>query len=426
MDTNNGGLHLQVVGSQVYLKPGCIHKQYVVCTLEGDVDNNAASVITNTTIILVIDASSSMRYRLPTAKAAIYYLIEHMDESCKVCIITFNSQVNALIDVPVTMDNDGRRLLNAKINDIVAGGKTALHNVILYTLNYVKKLVQLPNRQVLLFTDGCNTIRDYSWHTVETALKSNLDDAIPFHTFSIGNGPDAAKLSIIANSSAGGCYEHMCTDSDIAKIMGERVDLLKSERFIDCCLEFEASRGTRIVQYCGVECAFREEIANKKYKFRIGNMSAGCKKIFICKLSVRDLGANESTHDIPHTQHLIHIRAYTGKHIATGDLVVSRVDDCPPLSGVQHAGLSEAYLYMKFKKVVSHALLLAEMSQFSPAMRIITDSIEYFKQLCATKYIEQLTKLYVVFRSNDSYKLYRNATYSLLSSYDHQQGGQFL
>lgn len=106
-------------------------------------------------LVLLLDASSSIANRLPLARAAAIGFLDALGPEDEAGVIEFNDAVTVLHDP--TSDRDA---LRRAVGRISSGGNTALYNALYVTLKGLPSPrgdVELRRRAILLLSDGADT-----------------------------------------------------------------------------------------------------------------------------------------------------------------------------------------------------------------------------------------------------------------------------
>ncbi len=111
-------------------------------------------------VILAIDASGSMRPAIVAAKAAANEFVASMPDEVRIGVETFGDVVTVL--TPPTTD---RALITQQINAIVAGGNTALYDVVVTASQHFTPAVE--NKVLVVLSDGKD---DGSTATLDEAI----------------------------------------------------------------------------------------------------------------------------------------------------------------------------------------------------------------------------------------------------------------
>jgi Ca-activated chloride channel family protein len=132
-------------------------------------------------LVLMIDASGSMREKLATAQSAALRFIRTLRPQDAAQVVEFNDRATVL--QPFTSD---REALEAAVRGTHASGSTALHNAIYVTLKELAlgaRSAQATRRAIVLFSDGADTRSAVSADQVlEAARRSELS----VYTISLG------------------------------------------------------------------------------------------------------------------------------------------------------------------------------------------------------------------------------------------------
>ncbi len=182
----------------------------------------------NVNYILVIDTSGSMSgSAMRDARTAASDFVSRMGETNKVSVITFNNDINTVVDFSTNHEKTKEEIL--KIEAKSDSG------TILYDAAY--KAIELVSLQpesraaVILLTDGkdVNSIgKPYSFHTAEDVINIAKSAGVPVYGIGVGQAVDQNVMKRISTMS-GGYALYTSNSSKIDDLFSRIQELLNSE-----------------------------------------------------------------------------------------------------------------------------------------------------------------------------------------------------
>jgi VWFA-related protein len=179
-------------------------------------------------LVLLLDASSSMSDRLPLAKAAATGFLQTLRPEDQASVIAFNETATTLQE----MTSDQAALRGA-IERIVATNSTALYNSLYATLQALPRSpddqTEMRRRAVLLVSDGEDTA-SLVWEEQVLELARRGEAAI--HTIDVGaRDPSSrsARLLRVLSTETGGQIHRLTSIDDLADVYARIGEELRSQ-----------------------------------------------------------------------------------------------------------------------------------------------------------------------------------------------------
>lgn len=148
-------------------------------------------------VVLAIDTSESMFGKpLDDTKAAALAFLDNLGAGDEVAIVDFDTDV--VIAQEFTTDLDQARSV---INDLPAGGKTALYDASFVSADLAAR-ANTTRRFVVFLTDG-NEYGGQSTNPPEAGIQKALENNISFYTIALGFGVDGEYLQAMADGTNG-------------------------------------------------------------------------------------------------------------------------------------------------------------------------------------------------------------------------------
>jgi Ca-activated chloride channel homolog len=182
--------------------------------------------------------------KLDIAKIAVQKLIENLDESDALSLVTFESDVRTVFE-PMQMTAAAKAQAKAKIEGIRDLGSTALHGGLMRAIDLATKGSGPPNvlRRVMLFTDGeANIGPRYAGEILPdvTRVLSGLSYKLGISTFGFGSRHNKELLRSLIRD---GAYYFIEDAEMIPTAFGTELGGLVSTYATDVSLKIEAGPG---------------------------------------------------------------------------------------------------------------------------------------------------------------------------------------
>jgi uncharacterized protein YegL len=397
-------------------------------------DMPTIDIIKDTLIVILLDTSLSMRgEKMKSICACVRYLFDNLSPDCYISIITFDSRIRELTRVPIRATQENLAILSSTLNNLTIDGNTNIVDAVFRGYEQIEKFTPVVDSvEMILFTDGQHNT-GHGWTDIATSVcEMSKVIKIPLNTFSIGANPDSNKLLSISSATAGGHYEHMELLSDVPRVFGEFIGILKSKLQTNLCIEFSARPGTRIISVEGVDC-FNEIITPRKHhKYYFGKIHSGMKKSFMIKLSVRNLNKNEIDQLIAGEQSLIDITLYSrDSSIASQTISISRVNSAAIPTDTDTNEILTETLRINLSNAIKRAAQFADNGDLDSAKMLLQSQLDLFRSIGETSEFAKLSmcrieKLLTRFKNARDYYTNRNDIYGVMSQYKNQSGGDYL
>ncbi len=247
-------------------------------------------LISNMAICVILDTSGSMvGSKLTAAKAAINYLLDNIDDSCKLSLITFNTDVQPITGQFEQVTSEFRAQLVDALDSIQAAGNTNISGAICEFTQQLCTAGDMPV-EALLLTDGHNNaglpIRD----VIEDIGRQVNARPYTINTFSVGPEPDARLLQQIAETSASGMYYNIDTIDAVPDKVGELCANFKSLVGYNTKITIQARAGARILRTFGGR-AHSQSI--KAAQFVCGSLYGGVERAILVTFALRKIAPTD-------------------------------------------------------------------------------------------------------------------------------------
>lgn len=151
-------------------------------------------------VVLLLDSSGSMRGQMEETLKSARTFIQGMPDDTRIQLIDFDTE-------PKLLDGTTKEAVSAKLDNLKAGGATALYDSILEGL----ELLEGKDRPALVvFTDGVDANSDDtgpgSYASLDEVMESVAGAGIPLYTIGFGPGHDNTVLLTLADLSRGRYY----------------------------------------------------------------------------------------------------------------------------------------------------------------------------------------------------------------------------
>ena len=171
--------------------------------------------VKNTAFMIVLDKSSSMvnnqvpgtgKNRLEIAKEAAITCIESMNNSDYVGVVTFASNNEVKLDVPLSPVTQ-KVEINRIISGITNSTGTQYYNALDLAANELKAFDKANNKHIILISDGSPTDPRNAFENLVATLPNTEPTSITLSTMSIGSDENVAVLSNLATLGQGRFYQ---------------------------------------------------------------------------------------------------------------------------------------------------------------------------------------------------------------------------
>jgi len=168
----------------------------------------------------VLDVSGSMRgQKLAQAKEAVRQALTRLHDGDVFALVTFASEVDCVFE-PVALDDRTRRTMRSVLEEIDAGGQTALCGGLELGLAKAAALKQETNL-VMLLSDGQANVGETDVEAVGRRAYEARQRGITVSTLGVGRDYNEALMVEIASEGGGRFYHVMSADQIGAYMTGE-------------------------------------------------------------------------------------------------------------------------------------------------------------------------------------------------------------
>jgi Ca-activated chloride channel homolog len=173
------------------------------------------------TVLLMLDVSKSMDdpsdpgattsvSKLQLLKPAVKRGLELLDDDDEVALWTFSSEPDYTVVRPMTPVGPVREELTQQVDNLRAGGNTALYNTTAAAQQQMIRTLD-PNRinAIVVLTDGNDTVRGgvSQQQLLDSIDATYLDTSVRIFTIAYGKDADSPALARIAEKSKGRAYD---------------------------------------------------------------------------------------------------------------------------------------------------------------------------------------------------------------------------
>lgn len=364
--------------------------------------------ISSAHVVFVIDVSSSMGKNLDAIREAVLKLIDRLDGSCQVSIISFSHEVRKLTSTPVTMNAIGRTKIRGILDSLTAYGSTDIIGAVVAAANYIISYSELST-QMLLLTDGHQSVGCLDFHAAIAAADTCYDHSrFTLRAFAIGNEPDGRCLRKLCRMTPSGQFEYV---KSISTMFDGTTSKLLSMVHDDYWLDLDAQPGARITGI--VDRTYEETIPGKKYRIFLGSMHVGDEVSVMYNVSVRGIDGDD--------HHLLNATLMVGGSVIESALILNRGDPTA-VQSPEAAGLFiDAETRLLVATTANDAITSAENGSFAGAIASIESVLKFIMTLprrpavvASARNLRDLRNVLDVGVYHDE----RNAAYSIMSQYD--------
>ena len=166
-------------------------------------------------IVFVLDTSGSMRTKkLDQAKAALDFCLDNLNEGDRFELVRYSTEAEPLFDELRPADDEHLTLAKEYIDELKAGGGTAIEEALLQAVSYGKdRSDQDRPYQVIFLTDGRPTIGETRPDKILSRLKDKVGKARVF-CFGIGTDINTKLLDRVAEETRA-VTEYVLPEEDI-------------------------------------------------------------------------------------------------------------------------------------------------------------------------------------------------------------------
>ncbi|MFT4546111.1 MAG: Ca-activated chloride channel family protein [Pseudoalteromonas tetraodonis] len=166
-------------------------------------------------IVFVLDTSGSMRTKkLEQAKAALEFCLDNLNAGDRFEIVRYSTEAEALFEGLMPADDEHLTLANEYIDELKAGGGTAIEEALLQSVSYASGREDGDRPyQVIFLTDGRPTIGETRPDKILERLKDKVGSARVF-CFGIGTDINTKLLDLVAEETRA-VTEYVLPEEDI-------------------------------------------------------------------------------------------------------------------------------------------------------------------------------------------------------------------
>lgn len=231
-------------------------------------------------VAIVIDKSGSMQgEKIAQARKAALQAVDRLGKDDIVSIIVYDTSVSVL--VPATKASD-RESIQQKIQQISAGGNTALHAGVLKGAEELRKFLDRKRvNRVILLSDGLANVGPSTPGELEELGASLLEEGISVSTMGLGLGYNEELMSRLALASSGNHVFIEDADSLVAVFQREFDDVL-SVVAQNIRIQVELSDGVRPVKLLNYPAV----ISGQKVEIELGQLYSQQQRYFVLELEI--------------------------------------------------------------------------------------------------------------------------------------------
>jgi len=225
-DIQSGGSYVRasLELDQVSCPAGQTAERYLILSVSTPDEVPAAEQVKTTVgrppmhFCAVLDVSGSMRgNKISAAKKAVQQAVQRLQDGDTFSLVTFASDVRCSLDAK-TVDGALRRIARSSIDEIQAGGQTALCGGLEEGIARVLK-APCDTNLVLLLSDGQANVGEVDIEAVGRRALDARAKGITVSTLGVGNDYNEAMMAEIA-LDGGGRFYHIAHEGQIAAYLG--------------------------------------------------------------------------------------------------------------------------------------------------------------------------------------------------------------
>lgn len=425
-------LSLDVYAERAYIPAGVC--EYNECAVILSTESAApVPKIRNIHLNVLLDISGSMSgERLKVAKAALQYLLDSIDDTVSISIITFESRVETITNGYERATAETIEAIRYKVLTITTGGNTSMGDAMLLAFKQRMELQEPVPVEMIILTDGYSNVGT-SVASASAYIVANQDQyPTVINTFSIGNGPDAKLLQSVSYNSAHGIYAHMESESEMAERLGELVANLKTMTAHNIKLNIRAGNGCRIMRtFTGAHINMTQY--QKEVQTNFGNIYSEVTKSVLIVFVARAFDAiPDGEHELAQFEVTYYDMA-GNEHTLTKTLSISRKTE----RHVIHDGVELESLKLRFaaKQLLDEFTNLCDAGHFGEARALLDRNIPIIElskshpalaiQIQAADILEEIAKARKAAGSKIGYNSVRNTIVSINNTHSTGRGGSY-
>ena len=192
----------------------------------------------------VLDVSGSMRgQKIAQAKEAVRQAVRRLHDGDVFSLVTFATEVTSVLE-PVAIDSQMRKVVESTLQEIDAGGRTALCGGL--ELGIAKaQLRQQESNLVLLLSDGQANVGETDLEAIGHRAFQARQEGLTVSTVGVGTDYNEALMAEIA-SQGGGRFYHVLKADQIAAVMAGEVGEVASLAARDAELHLTLPAGATV------------------------------------------------------------------------------------------------------------------------------------------------------------------------------------
>jgi len=284
-DVSSADIKLETKLGQDVLRAGKAQRIYLRVSLEGLI-TKIRRERSPVNIALVLDRSGSMQgKKMEQAKEAAIMAINHMDRNDVASVVVYNHRASTL--VPANWMRD-RAKVRARISDMTADGKTALHAGVKRGLGEVDKFLS-PSRvnRVILLSDGLANVGPSTPAELAELGRKAGGDGVSITTIGLGLGYNEDLMTRLAGSSDGN-HAFVEKPEDLVKIFNKEFGDVMSVAAQDVEILIRCAPGFKPLRVLGREAQLR----GREVKMRLNQVYGGQQKYAL--LEIETLGGQSA------------------------------------------------------------------------------------------------------------------------------------
>jgi uncharacterized protein YegL len=246
----------------------------------------------NNIFYIVLDTSGSMQGNpIIYCKNTIEFIINNLKKKDKICIITFNSDVDELISLTNINEENKERLIK-KVNNIECSGCTNLSGGLFESIALIKEQNTESNTiyNIILLTDGIMNTGVKDDDQLIEILTSKVNSLLikpNIYTFGYSNNHKSSLLNDISSNN-NGLYKYIEKEDDIPKFIGECIGGLNSCIALNISITCKLNKQIELIKFYNLDKKLIKT-EEDKYKINMGDCFSEEEKYIIMELNVSNI-----------------------------------------------------------------------------------------------------------------------------------------